>query len=213
MVKKAKLSYMDTDSFIAYIKTDDISNKDIVEDVETRFDTSNYELERPLPKGENKKIIRLMKDELGRKIMTKFVGLRAKTYSYLMDDNNEDTKAKSTKKCVIKIKLKFGNYKNCLEATQLVNKINYLEKNKIDMDSIKEFIKNNKSILKIQQRFKKERHNVFTEEINKIALSSNDNKRIQSIDLTETYAYGKSKDLVNDKEEIKCSNIIKRFKK
>ena len=213
MVKKAKLCYMDTDSFIAYIKTDDISNKDIVEDVETRFDTSNYELERPLPKGENKKIIRLMKDELGRKIMTKFVGLRAKTYSYLMDDNNEDKKAKSTKKCVIKIKLKFGNYKNCLEATQLVNKINYLEKNKIDMDSIKEFIKNNKSILKIQQRFKKERHNVFTEEINKIALSSNDNKRIQSIDLTETYAYGKSKDLVNDKEEIKCSNIIKRFKK
>ena len=115
-----------------------------------------------------------MKDELGRKIMTKFVGLRVKTYSYLIDDGTEDKKAKGTKKCVMKRKLKFENYKNCLEATQLENKINYLEKNKIHIDSIKEFIKNNKSMLKIQQSFKSERHNVCTEEINKIALSSND---------------------------------------
>ena len=68
----------DTDSFIVYIKTDDIY-KDITEDIETRFDTLNYELERPFPKGKNKKVIWLMKDELGRKIMAKFVGLRAKT--------------------------------------------------------------------------------------------------------------------------------------
>ena len=78
-----------------------------------------------------------MKDELGRKIMTKLVGLRAKTYSYLIDDGSEDKKAKDTKKCVIKRKLEFENYKNCLEATQLENRINYLEKNKIDIDSIK----------------------------------------------------------------------------
>ena len=65
----------DTDSFIVYIKTDDIY-KDIAEDVETRFDTSNYELERPLPKGKNKKVIALMKDELGGKILTKFVELK-----------------------------------------------------------------------------------------------------------------------------------------
>ena len=65
----------DTDSFIVYIKTDDIY-KDIAEDVETRFDTSNYELERPLPKGKNKKVITLMKDELGGKILTKFVELK-----------------------------------------------------------------------------------------------------------------------------------------
>ena len=52
--EKAKLCYMDTDSFIIYVKTDDIY-KDIAEDIETRFDTSNYELERPLPKGKNKK--------------------------------------------------------------------------------------------------------------------------------------------------------------
>ena len=77
-----------------------------------------------------------MKDKLGGKIMTKFVGLRAKTYSYLIDDGREDKKAKGTKKCVIKKKLKFENYKNCLEATQLQNKINHLEKYKINVNSL-----------------------------------------------------------------------------
>ena len=123
-----------------------------------------------MTKGKNGKVTRLMKEGLGRKSMTKFFGLRAKTYSYLIDDGNEDKKA-VTKKCVIKRKLKFENYKNCLEVTQLENKIIYLEKNKTDIDSIKKCIKINKSILKIQQRFKCERYNVFNEEINKIALS------------------------------------------
>ena len=126
---------MDTDSFTAYIKTDDIY-KDIAGDVEPTFDTLNYELDRPLPKAKNKKGIGLMKDKLGGKIMTKFVGLRAKTYSYLIDDGREDKKAKGTKKCVIKKKLKFENYKNCLEATQLQNKINHLEKYKINVNSL-----------------------------------------------------------------------------
>ena len=72
-----------------------------------------------------------MKDELGGKIMIKFVGLRAKTYSYLIGDSSEDKKAKGPKKCVIKRKLKFENYKNCSEATQLENKINYLKKMKL----------------------------------------------------------------------------------
>ena len=76
---KAKLCYMDTDSLIVYIKTDDIY-KDTTEDLETRFDTLNYELDRTLPKGKNKKVVGLMKDELGGKIITKFIGLRAKTY-------------------------------------------------------------------------------------------------------------------------------------
>ena len=153
-----------------------------------------------------------MKDDLGGTIMTKFVGLRAKTYSYLIDNGSEDKKAKGSKMCVIKRKAKFENYKNCLEATQLENKINYLEKYKVDINGIKknhkELIKNNKSILKTQQRFKSKRYNVFTEEINKIALSSNDDKIMQSIYSIETYAYGTSKDLVSDKEEIKCKNII-----
>ena len=116
-----------------------------------------------------------MKDELGGKIMTKLVGLRVETYSYLIDDGSENKKAKGTKKCVIKRKLKFKYYKNCIEATKLDNKIKYLEKNKINIDSLKrnhkKFTRNNKSILKTQQRFKSERHNIFTEEFNIISLS------------------------------------------
>ena len=88
---------MDTDSFIVYIKIDDIY-KDIAENVETRSDTSNYELGTPLPKEKNKRVIGLMKDEISGKIMVKFVGLRAKTYSYLTDDGKEDKKAKGIKK-------------------------------------------------------------------------------------------------------------------
>ena len=83
-----------------------------------------------------------MKDELGRKIVTKFVGVRGNTYSYLIDDGNEDKKVKGTKKCVIKRKLKYENYKNCLEATKFKNEIKYLEKNKINIDSIKKIIMN-----------------------------------------------------------------------
>ena len=78
-----------------------------------------------------------MKNELAGKIMTDFVGLRAKTYSYLVDDGSEDKKAKGTKKCAIKKNLKFENYKNCLESTKLENKIKYQEKNKINVDSLK----------------------------------------------------------------------------
>ena len=92
--------------FIVYIKTDDIY-KDSAENFETRFNISNYELDRPLPKGKNKKAIVLLRDGLGRKIMTKFVGLRAKSNSYLIDDRNEDKKTKGVKRCVIKRELTF----------------------------------------------------------------------------------------------------------
>ena len=77
-----KLCYMDTGSFVMNIKTNDFY-KDIANDVDKRFDTSNYEVNRPLPTGKNKKVIGLMKDELGGKIITEFVTLRPKTYSYL----------------------------------------------------------------------------------------------------------------------------------
>ena len=103
-----------------------------------------------------------MKDELGGKIMTKFVAPRAKTYSYSMDHDTEAKKAKVTKKCVTEKMLNFNDYKNCL--------------------------KNNKSILKSQQRLKSEAHNVCTEEVNKIALSSNDDKRLLTYDGITTYA-------------------------
>ena len=116
---------MYTDSFLVHVKTEDIY-KDIAEDVETRFDTSNFEIDRPLPNG--KKII--------RQTMKKIVEFIEKTYSYLNDNNDEDRKAKSTKTCVIKRKLKFEDCKNCLQPAQIERKINYLEEKKIDVDSL-----------------------------------------------------------------------------
>ena len=112
-----RLCYMDTDSFVMHIKTNNFY-KDIASDVENRFDTSNYEVNtsettacRPLPTGKNKKVIGLMKDELGGKIITEFVTLRPQTYSFLTDDGKDDKKAKGTKKCVIKKMIKFNDYK------------------------------------------------------------------------------------------------------
>ena len=97
---------MDTGSFFVHVKTDDIY-KDIAEDVQTKFDTSHFEIDGPSPKEKNKKVIELMKDELGGQIMKEFVVLRAKTYSYLKDNKNEDKKRyKNTKNCVMK-KLNF----------------------------------------------------------------------------------------------------------
>ena len=95
---KAKLCYMDTDSFVIYIETEDFY-KDIAGDVKRWFDTSNYNEndKRSLPIGENKKIPGLFKDESGGKIMTEFVALRAKTCAYLMDDDSKPKKAKGTK--------------------------------------------------------------------------------------------------------------------
>ena len=95
--ENTKRCCMDTDSFIVHVKTDNIY-KTVAEDVETRFDTSNFELDRAVPKGKKKDNIELMKDELGRKIMKELFGLRAKTYSYLKDNTDEDKKAKVTKR-------------------------------------------------------------------------------------------------------------------
>ena len=100
---------MDANSFITHIKTDDIY-KDTARDVKTRFHTSNYEIDRLLPKRKNNKFVELMKDELGGQIMRKFVGLR--TYSYLKDNGDEYKNSKGTEKCVIKRKLKSEDYKN-----------------------------------------------------------------------------------------------------
>ena len=116
-----KLCYMDTDSFVMIIKTNDFY-KDIANDVDKRFNTSNYEVNRPLPTEKNKKVNGLMKDELGAKIITEFVTLRPKTYSYLTDDGKEDKKAKGTKKCVIKRMIKFDDYKNCLLKDKVILK-------------------------------------------------------------------------------------------
>ena len=132
--EKGKLCYMDTDSLIVYIKSEDIY-LDIAYHVEIRFDTSNYDLDRPLSKGKNKKLIGLMKDELGGKIMTQFAALKPNIYLSLTDDNDVNKKLKGTKKFVIKRKLKFEDYKNCLVAIQLGNKTKKLEKKKADEES------------------------------------------------------------------------------
>ena len=96
--------------------------------------------------------------------MKEFCALRAKPYSYLMNDDREVKKSKRTKKCIIKRELMFENYIGCL--------------------------RNDKIILKSEQRFKSDHHKVYTEEVNKIALSSNDNKRLQTHDKITTYPYG-----------------------
>ena len=175
-----KFCYMDTGSFIMHIKTEDFY-KDIANDVEKRFDTANYEINRSLPTGKNKKVIELMKDELGGKVMTELVVLRPKTYSYLMDDGGSDKKSKGTKKCVIKRKLKFPDYKDCLL--------------------------NNEIILKSQQRFRSERHDVYIEEVSKSALSSNDDKRLQTFDRTTSYPYRTNAGKVRKTELLSKVNI------
>ena len=120
---KARLCYMDTDSFVIYIKTEDFY-KDIANDVERWFGTSNYDKndERPLPIGKNKKVIGLFKDELGRKNMTEFLALRPKVYAYLMEDGSEHKKAKGTKKCMIIRELMFENYKDSLFNDKIIPK-------------------------------------------------------------------------------------------
>ena len=123
---------MDTDSFTIHIGNEYLYN-DIVNDVERCFDTSNYDEndKRPLPIGKNKKVIGLFKDELGGKIMEEFCALRAKTYAYLISGYNDDDynkekiinkRAKGTKKCLIKHRLTFENYKDCLFKNKIILK-------------------------------------------------------------------------------------------
>ena len=152
---KAKLCYTGADSFIVYIITEDFF-EDISNDVEKWFDTSNYDKNdiRPLPIGKNKKIPDIFKDELGGKIITEVIAIRPKTYAHLTDDDIEHKKAKGTKKCVIKREIVFENYTD--------------------------FLLNSKNVYRSQQKFKTYNHDVYTEEVNKIVLSSNDDKRLQT---------------------------------
>ena len=164
---KARLCYMDADSFVMYIKTEDFY-KDIASDVERWFDTSNYDEvdKRPLPIDKSKIVIGLFKDELGRKIIKKFCTLRAKAHAYKLHDDTEKKKAKGAKKCIVKRETISKDY----------------------MDS--SF--NGEVIIRSQQRFRSDHHRVYIEEVNKIALSSNDNKRLQTYDRITTYLYGTS---------------------
>ena len=163
--EKAKLCCMDTDGFAIHIFTEDFF-EDIANDVERWFDTSSYDKndKRPLQMGMNKKVIALFKDELGGKIMKEFCALRAKTYTNLMDDDSEKKKANGIKKRIIKRRLMFENYKDSLF--------------------------NDNTILRSQLRFKNGNHDVYKKEVNRIALSSNDDKRLQTFDRVAIYPYG-----------------------
>ena len=162
---KLKLCYMDTDSLVYNIKTEDFY-ADIADDVETRFDTSGYNKKdaRLLPIGKNKKVIGLMKDELGGKIMTEFVALRLKIYSYKVLGGSEDKKCKGIKKYVVKETLTFEDYKNCL------------------FDNSTEY--------RSQLMFRSSNHEVHTIEVNKVVLNPNDDKRISKRNGISTFARG-----------------------
>ena len=177
---KARLCYMDTDSFVMHIKTEDFY-KDIADDVERWFDTSNYDKKdkRPLPIGKNKKVIGMFKDELGGKIMTEFCALRAKAYAYKLDDDTEMKKAKGTKKCIVKREIMFKNYIDALF--------------------------NDEVIIRSQQRFRSDHHGV-----NKIALSSNDDKRIQTFDKITTFPYGTSVFKICENEMLLKNKLLIR---
>ena len=114
--------------------------------------------------------------------MKEFRALRAKTYSYLMDDDSEVKKSKGNKKCVIKREIMFENYTDSLF--------------------------NDKVILKSQQIFKSDQHKVYTEEVNKIALSSNDDKRLQTHDKIATYPYGTNAFKVYESEMLNDKKVI-----
>ena len=156
-----KLLYMDTDSLVYDIKTEDFY-KDIAEDVETRFDTSGYVPGRPLPIENNRKVFGLMKDELGGKIMKEFISLRPKMYSYRVEES-ELKKCKGIKKCVVKKTITFEDYKRCL------------------FEGI--------NIHRSQMMFRSKKHKIRTLEVNKLALSREDDKRI-SIDGIDSLAMG-----------------------
>ena len=171
---KAKLLFTDTDSFLYEIQTEDFY-KDISGDVKNRFDTSDYPEGHPsgIPTGVNKKVLGMFKDEAAGKIIKEFVGLRAKLYSYKMDEGKENKRCKGIKKAVVEKSIRHEDYKTCLET--------------------------GKEQLRRQNIIRSYEHTLYTEEVNKIALSATDDKRYLLNDSFDTLAWGhyKIKDMVN----------------
>ena len=162
---KAKLLFTDTDSFLYEIETEDFY-KDISGDVRDRFDTSDYPEGHPsgIPTGINKKVLGMFKDEAAGKIIKEFVGLRAKLYSYIMEEGEENKKCKGVKKQVVEENITHEDYKTCLLT--------------------------GKEILRKQNILRSYDHEVYTEEVNKIALSAADDKRYLLKDSFDTLAWG-----------------------
>ena len=149
---------MDTDIFVINIFTEDFFEA-INNNIERWFDTSNYDKNDkwPLQIGINKQVIGMFKDESRVKIMKEFCAPRAKTKAHLMDDDSESKNVKGTRNCIIKHRIMFEDYKDSLFNSNI--------------------------ILRTQLRFKGDLHIVYTEEVNKIVISSNDDK-------ITTYPYG-----------------------
>ena len=164
MEKKAELLFTDTDSLMYEIKTKDFY-KDISQDILSNFDTSDYPLEHPsgIPTGINKKVIGMFKDEVSGKQITHFVGLRPKLYSYKVEDEKELKKCKGIKKNVIKKKLDFDDYVKCLFTGEK------------EMRSMK--------------IIRSENHDIYSKEVNKVALSNQDDKRKVLDDKIHTLAF------------------------
>ena len=161
----AKLLFTDTDSFLYEIQTEDFY-KDISGDVKDRFDTSDYKKGHPsgIPTGINKKVLGMFKDEAEGKNITEFVGLRAKLYSFKMEEGQEKKKCKGIKKAIVEKTISHENYKTCL--------------------------KTGKEQLRRQNIIRSYEHVVYTEEVNKIALSAADDKRFLLKDSYDTLAWG-----------------------
>ena len=163
--EKAKLLFTDTDSLMYEIETEDFY-KDISKDVKDRFDTSDYPENHPsgIPTGINKKVLGMFKDEAAGKIIKEFVGLRAKLYSFIMEDGKENKRCKGVKKQVVESSITHEDYKTCLRT--------------------------GKEQLRKQNILRSYKHEVYTEEVNKIALSSIDDKRYILGDGIHTLAWG-----------------------
>ena len=162
---KAKLLFTDTDSLMYEIETEDFY-KDISKDVKDRFDTSDYPENHPsgIPTGINKKVLGMFKDEAAGKRIKEFVGLRAKLYSFIMEDGKENKRCKGVKKQVVESSITHEDYKTCL--------------------------KTGKEQLRKQNILRSYEHEVYTEEVNKIALSALDDKRYILDDGIHTLAWG-----------------------
>ena len=165
---KAKLLFTDTDSLAYEIETEDFY-KDISGDVRTNFDTSDIPKDHPsgIESGVNMKVIGIFKDECGDKIMHEFVGLRAKLYSYKMYEGDETKKCKGVKSSVVKKEITFKDYKDCLFGGLADGKQ-----------------------MRIMNVIRSHRHEVYTEQVNKIALSAEDDKRVVLEDRVHTLARG-----------------------
>ena len=162
---KAKLLFTDTDSLMYEIETKDFY-EDISANVKDRFDTSDYPPDHPssIPSGFNKKVLGMFKDEAAGEVIDEFVGLRAKLYSYKMLEGEESKKCKGVKKSVVKKSIAHQDYKKCLfTGKEQLRKMNVIRSHM---------------------------HEVYTEEVNKIALCPDDDKRHILEDGAHTLALG-----------------------